>query len=163
MAFPFILLATQAAGIGMNLYAQSRAEKFTQMGEELDKMQLRQRMGEEQLASSQKSLYNLERLREVMATQRAIMGARGQMPGVGSAGALTQKSIGSFNKDEEARRLSQTFKQNQFESQMRLYGLNRANRQSKRGSKIMQQGLNMFSFNAFGENPFKGFGGGFGG
>ena len=156
MALPYLLLAAQAAGIGMNLYAQRRAEKFTRIGEELEKQQLQLRMSEEQLAYTQKSLYGVEQLREVLASQRAIMAARGQAPGLGSAKALETRSVNVFNADERARQLSQTFRKNQLDSQMSLYNINRSTRKAQRKMNSVMQGLNMFSFNALGENPFGG-------
>jgi hypothetical protein len=126
------------------------------MGEELEKQQIQMRMEEEQLASSQESLFNIKRLKEVMSTQRAIFSARGQMAGVGTAGAITAQSENAFNADERARNLSLSFRQNQLKSQMSLYGIKREARASQRTMGYLQQGFNMFSFNSLGENPFGG-------
>jgi len=187
---PFMLLAAQAAGIGMSMYAERRAEKFARIGEKLDilgvqhqmqsanlqfenaQRQLDTRMQEEQLAFSQQALFDTERLREVMATQRAIFSARGQMPGVGSAGAITNKSLNAFGADERARNLSKLFAENKIKSGKSLLKLQQGNfnlesiskmsgikmgrtaRKAQSGANLMMRGMNMFSFNAFGENPF---------
>jgi hypothetical protein len=189
---PYMLMASQAAGIGMNMYAQRRAEKMTRLGEKLDLMglqnqlqtgamqfetaqlQLDTRMKEEQLAFTQQALFDTERLREVMATQRALFSARGQMPGVGSAGAISNKSVNAFNADERARDLSQLFAKNRLNNQKsllklqksafdtdirsKMVGINvgRAGRKAQAGANLMMQGFNMFSFNSMGESPFGG-------
>jgi hypothetical protein len=149
----FLLLGAQAAGLGINMWAERRAEKFTRIGEELDKAQIQTRMQEEKLAFTQKSLYDLNRLREIQAMQRAVFGARGQAPGVGSAGALQTRSENLFNADVKARKLSQTIRQNQLQSQ--IYGMNiaKVGRNFQRRNKRLTQAVNMFSFNALGQNP----------
>jgi hypothetical protein len=155
----FLLMGAQAAGIGLNMWAERRAEKFTRIGEELDKAQVQTRMQEEKLAYTQKSLVDLNRLREVQAMQRAMFGARGQLPGVGSAGALQTRSENLFNADVRAKQFSQTIKQNQLQSQIYGMNINKQGRNLQRRTKRLTQFANMFSFNALGQNPLGGVGG----
>ncbi len=187
-----MLMASQAAGIGMNMYSQRRAEKMARIGEKLDLMglqnqlqtgamqfetaqlQLDTRMKEEQLAFTQQALFDTERLKEVMATQRALFSARGQMPGVGTAAAISNKSLSAFSADERTRNLSQLFRKNQLNNQKSLLKIQKsafdtqirsnmagvkvgqAARKAQMGSNLMMQGINMFSFNAMGQSPFGG-------
>ncbi len=181
MTFPFMMMAAQAVGIGASMYSQNKANRranrsdrttseFDRIGSEMDRMQMETRLQEEQLASSQESLVSLENLREVMATQRAIFGARNQNAGIGTAKAIETRSMNAFNSDEIAKNLSLTFRQNYIKSQMRLANIQgagrqaqrltaKADRRSVRNSNLIGQGLNMFSFNMLGENPFAGKGG----
>jgi len=187
---PYMLMASQAAGIGMNMYAQRKAEKMTRIGEKLDLMglqnqlqtgamqfetaqlQLDTRMKEEQLAFTQQALFDTEKLREVMATQRALFSVRGQMGGVGTAAAISNKSVNAFNADERARNLSQLFAKNRISNQKSLLKIQKsafdtgigsqmiglkvgqAGRKAQAGANLMMQGMNMFSFNSMGQSPF---------
>lgn len=121
MAFPFMLLATQAAGIGMNLYARNKAKKYEEMGMQYSRMgaqleanEMGLRMEQEVLASKEQSLISTENLREVLASQRAIFASRGTKAGQGSAHGVQEKSIRTYNADERARKLSLDFKNKPF-------------------------------------------------
>lgn len=169
MAFPFMLLAAQAAGIGANLYSQrrqARAEnraldqqaEWMDVGLGMQMGDLSLEMEQDTLASTEQSLFNMEQLRETMAAQRAIFGARGQMPGVGSANSVANKSINTFNSDESARETNKKINKFKLESKGRLLKINnitgkaglsnqKAMGKSKRQGERLSQGLNMFNFN----------------
>ena len=74
MAFPYLLLATQAAGLGLNLYANRQASKIEGLGYDVDQGQLNTRMQQELLVASQQQLSDLGRLQETQAvTKRAYL------------------------------------------------------------------------------------------
>ena len=98
-----LLLASQAAGLATNLWATKRANQFDALGTKMQQRELDMRMQQEQLASSQESLMGMEKLRDVMSSQRAIFAARGQTGG-GSNYFVGQNSVRAFNEDENARK-----------------------------------------------------------
>ncbi len=140
-----ILLGAQAAGIATDFYSQRQARKAAQAGYGLDEGELQLRMQEEQMAFTQANTENLERLRETLSTQNAILGARGQMAGVGSALASQTKAVGEYSADKEAMRLSKLFRENQFKGMQRLSKIKQAGSRIESGNRMLQSGLNMFS------------------
>jgi len=170
MAFPYLLLAMQGAGIAANLYSQDKQRRaqnkaldqqsrFSDIGYEIADKELGFRMEQEQLASTERSIFDLENLREVMASNRALTSARGQMPGVGSAGSVSNRNINLYNQDQKARQLSEGFKKFQMESNSRLLRLNQTtkkasianykmNQKAERKASLLKFGLNMFDFNS---------------
>lgn len=150
MSFEMLLLASQAAGLATNLWATSRANKFDNLGTEMQQRELDMRMQQEQLASSQESLIGMEKLRDVMSSQRAIFAARGQTAG-GSNYFIGQNSVRAFNQDENARNLSVGFKNYYLKANQNLMGIKSAGRQSGRHMENFSKGVNMMSFNSFGD------------
>ena len=142
-----ILLGAQAAGIATNIFAESRSNRISRMGYEIDQRELGLRMQEEELAFTQANTANLERLRETLATQNAILGARNQLPGQGSALAATNKSLENFAADKTALRLSQSFRKSQLQGLERLAGIKQATSRLESGNKLLAAGLNMFNAN----------------
>jgi len=142
-----MLLGAMAAGHGLDVYQSKRKERYTRMGEDLERREMQLQMQQEQLASSEQSLFQSEQLREVLATQRVLAASRGQMSGAGSNLAVSQSSIRAFNADEHARELSQSFRKHQFESSQRLQGLNRTARNQERRFSNIAKGVNLLSVN----------------
>ncbi len=147
MAFQFLLFAAQAAGVGLDMYQRRKQEQFANMGADIESKELGLQMEREALASSEEALANTERLREVMATQRAIYGARGQQAAQGTSAAIGQRNIRVFNADERARQLSMGYRKHQLESQQRLLGINKAARREERQTKDFMGALNLLNFN----------------
>lgn len=146
-----LLLASQAAGLATNLWATKRANQLDILGTKMQQRELDMRMQQEQLASSQESLMGMEKLRDVMSSQRAIFAARGQTGG-GSNYFIGQNSVRAFNEDENARKLSLGFKQYYNKATQNLLGLESEGRKSARNFKAAAKGLNMMSFNSFGDS-----------
>lgn len=110
MALPLILLAAQAAGLGMDLYATRKASKSMKMGFELDAANAENKIEQLRLQGTEDALFNLDRLRQNISTQRAISGARGQSSSTGSARGAILASERTYTADERARELSERFK-----------------------------------------------------
>jgi hypothetical protein len=98
-------------------------ENYKNMEEALgiEKSFLKTRMEQEALAFTEASAINSEELRGVLSSQRAIMGARGQAQGQGSARAVQEASIHAYGEDERARAISQNFRNLQLKGQAALY------------------------------------------
>lgn len=154
MSLAYILLAAQAAGYATSIYGQKQQERYTRAGEQLDKQERQLQMQQEALAASEQSAYSSERLREVMASQRALNAARGVQSGQGSNLALSEQNIRLQNADERARQLSQSFRKHQMESYDRLYSLNQSGRNVKRRADRFVQGMNLMSFNPLSQKLF---------
>jgi len=148
MAFPFILLAAQAAGIGANLYANRAQNRIESKGLALDEESVKLRMKQESLAAQQETLQDLTTLRETLASQRAIAGARGQNPGQGSIKALEQKSVRAQSTDERMRNLNKSFREKYAESLSRLKRIEHQGTKAQRGVQLLGQSINMFDFNS---------------
>ena len=148
MAYPFLLLAAQAAGIATNIYAQSQQTKIGRQGLAIDQAQLGLRMEQETLAATQDTLTDLTTLQETLASQRAIFGARGQNPGQGTAKSIEQKSVNAYGADANARRINQTFKKSYMESLSRLKRVEQHGLEAQRGVQLLGQSLNMVDFNS---------------
>ncbi len=153
MAFPYLLLAAQAAGVGLNLYANRQQNKIEGLGYNIDEGQLNTRMQQELLVASQQQLSELGNLEETLATQRAMFAARGTNAGQGTARTIMEASSKAYQEDQRARNLNTDFRKNYIESLKRLQRIERAGLKSTRGAQLAQFGLNMFSFNeVFGGN-----------
>ncbi len=147
MSYQFMMMGAQAAGVALEIYQGKRRERYTRMGEELERNEMRLQMQQEQLASSEQSLFASEQLRDILATQRALAASRGQISGAGSNLANAQSSIRAFNADEHARELSQTFRKHQFESAERLQNINRIARNQERRFGNIAKGVSLISGN----------------
>ena len=154
MSLAYILLAAQAAGYATSIYGQKKAERYTRLGEELDKQERQLQMQQEQLAGQEQSLYSSEKLRDVMASQRALAAARGVQSGQGSNLALSEQAQRLHGADERARQLSMSFRKHQLDSYNRLYSLNSAGRNVKRRADRFVQGMNLLSYNPLTEKLF---------
>ena len=161
MAFPMVmmLLASQAAGLATNLWATNRANKFDSLGTHMQQRELDLQMPQQQLVSTQESLVSLQRLTDIMASQRAIFAARGQTPG-GSNYFIGQNSMRAYNSDEEARKLSTGFKKYYLKASQNLIGLESTGRKAARNFDAFGKGMSMMSFNSFGSSGGTGGGGG---
>ena len=148
--FQMLLLAAQAGGLAANLWQQNRESRYDAMGTKIQQKELDLRMQQEQLASSQESLFNMERLRDTMATQRAIFAARGQSASQGSNYFVGQESVRAFNSDEEARKLSLGFNEYHNKATQALLGIGLAGRKAARSNKMIGKTLNTLSFNSLG-------------
>ncbi len=155
MSFAYILLAAQAAGYATSIYGNKRAERYTRAGEDLDRQQRELQMQQEALAGSEQSLYSSEKLRDVMASQRALAASRGVQSGQGSNLAISERSQRLHGADERARQLSQSFRKHQLESYDRLYKLNSSGRNVKRRADRFVQGMNLLSYNPLTEKLFE--------
>ncbi|HHT9129275.1 MAG TPA: hypothetical protein ACFYEC_00230 [Candidatus Brocadiaceae bacterium] len=148
MSFQFLLLGAQAAGIGLNMYQRRKEQRYQNVGADIEIQDLGLQMQKEQLASTEEAVANMERLRETLATQRAIYASRGQKVGQGSPVAIAQGQIRAQGYDERARQLSMGFRKYELESKQRLIGLNKQARRSERRTKDFMQGLNLLNFNS---------------
>jgi hypothetical protein len=119
------------------------------IGAMLQQGEINIRMGQEELSASEESLMSIKKLREVMATQSAIMGARGQKQGVGSALTASTQSKNAFNADERARNLSLKFKKLMLENQKSISRIHQLAGESKiaafKGTRAMKQGEGLFN------------------
>lgn len=147
MAFPYLLLAAQAAGIGVNLYGSAQQNRIESAGYNINEDQLRLRMDQEQLAFQQESLQSLTMLKETLASQRAILGARGQNPGQGTAKAIEQNSVRKQSVDQQAREINARFKKSYLESMARFSRVEQQGSRAQRGTQLLGQSLNMVDFN----------------
>ncbi len=111
-------LGFQASNIGFEM--TNSVYELEQKGAQLDQDEVRLRMQQDTLSETEQSLYDTERLGEVMATQRAILSARGTREGAGSAGAASAKTLNTFNADQRAQNLSSQFRKLQTENQLSL-------------------------------------------
>lgn len=151
MSLAYLLLAAQAAGYATSIYANKRAERYTRLGEQLDRQERELQMQQEALASQEQAVVSSEKLREVMASQRAINAARGVQSGQGSNLAIANRSLNLYNADERARQLSMSFRKHQMDSYNRLYNINAAGRNVKRRADRFTQGINLLSTNSLTE------------
>ena len=154
MSLAYMLLAAQAAGYAASIYGRKQQERYTRMGENLDRQERELQMQQESIASSEQSLYSSEKLRDVLASQRAIAASRGVQAGQGSNLAISEQSKRLQGADERARQLSQSFRKHQMESYNRLHSLNQAGRNVKRRADRFSQGINLLSFNPLTEKLF---------
>ena len=164
MALQFVLLAASAAAkFGMQSMnnrvedqAMGEQQYFNDLSFETSRNEIGLRMDQESLAASEQNLFNINRLRDVLSTQRAMMGARGQREGVGSGNMVQNKAINVYNADEKARNLNLSFKRLQLQGQTRALSLKKlvgeskiSNYKSKRQFQQTQDwlktGLNMFT------------------
>lgn len=126
----FILMGAQAAGAIMSY----KMEKYAGA---IEKQQIGLRLQQETLASNQESLQDLRRLEETLASQRAIMAARGVSSAAGSAQRIQSSSVRAYQRDEEARNLSMGFLKTQRKIQQGMVNVGVYGAKAKIGTKIM--------------------------
>ena len=149
MSFNFLLMGAQAAGIGIDMYAKHKQERAARRGAEIDKKEIDLQMQQEQLASTEQSVLNVERLREALASQRAIFAARGQASGQGTPVSLTQNQLSTFNQDEQARQLSLSFRKYQGDAQKRLLNIGLSAQKVANKLDTVSKAFNLADFNQF--------------
>lgn len=142
-----MLLGAQAAGIGANVFAAYQQKRAVEAGISVEQGDLRLRMEQEELAFTEANIESIRNLQEVMATQRAIAGARGQNPGVGSSLAVANKSIRAQKADEQARGLSKSFRKSQYENMSRLLNVKKATAKAAFGGSLIESGMSTLSLN----------------
>lgn len=147
MSFAFLLMGAQAAGYGIDLYAKRQQQKMAGRGAELDKRQLDLQFQQEQLASTEAAYMNAERLREALASQRALFAARGQSSSQGTPLTLTAGQIGAFNADENARQISMSFRKHQLDAQKRLINIGLHTQKFSNKLDSAMKGINLLNFN----------------
>ena len=157
----YVLLAAQAAGLAANIWQTNKQNKMDSIATRLQQQylgmrtqvqqrqleintqqqqnELDMRMEQESLVSAQESVADLERLRDVMSTQRAIVAARGQSM-QGSNYFIGQHTVQGFNADEQARKLSLGFRKYYFKANQNLLGI-----EQKIGSNLLELGNNINS------------------
>lgn len=146
MAFPYLLLAAQAAGVASSIYGNEQQNRIGKYGARLDQQSMQLRMEQETLAATQETLQDLTNLRETLASQRAIFAARGQNPGQGTAKAIENKSISAFGAEQQARDINKTFRKSYLESMGRLKRVESEGLRAARGVQLLGQSLNMVDF-----------------
>ena len=189
----YVLLHAQAAGLAANIWQTSKQNRLdtqatrlqqqvlsmrTQIQQrqlEINTQQQQQneldiRMEQESLVSAQESVADLERLRDIMSTQRAIVAARGQSM-QGSNYLIGQQTVQGFNADEQAGKLSLGFRKYYYKANQNLLGIEqkinsnllelgknvnssllemgRKARKGERQGELIKQGVNMMSSNSF--------------
>ena len=142
----YLLMGVQAAGLIGDIWANEASLSISKRGQQLEEAQLDLRLKQEQLASNEQSIANLEQLAETLATQRALMSIRGGTPGVGSNLAVEGKAISTFNRDEQARALSLQFLGVQREAQKAVGRITLAGKQAEAGAKSFGKAFNMIPF-----------------
>jgi hypothetical protein len=146
MSLLYLLMGAQAGGNLVDMFSTSSQIKMARRAAEMEGQQLDLRMQQERLASTERSVFQLEQLNETLASQRALMAARGGTPGVGSALALEQKSIQSFKRDEEARELSLGFMESQIKSQQVVGKMSAAGTAAQLGAGLMSRTFKQVPF-----------------
>jgi len=142
----YVLLAAQAAGTVISLFGQREQYKIGKRASQLEDAQMSLRLQQEEIASMEQSIFNINQLGETLATQRALMAARGGIAGVGSNLAAEQKSVSAFNADERARQLSLNFRSEAITAQKAMNKLTLAGKRSELGANAFEQIFNMVPF-----------------
>jgi hypothetical protein len=145
----FILMGAQAAGMIGSVMGESSRVKLAKIGQELDEQQANLRLQQDRIAANEQGLMQLEQLREVLASQRALVAARGGMPGMGSALALEQKSIANFQKDEQARERSLLFASQQQQARTALGRIGVVATQAQAGANMFKGAFSLIPFTEF--------------
>jgi hypothetical protein len=138
-----ILLAAQIFGYAGNLFSASKQVSSINRMTELDQAAIGIRMQQETLQATQESLASTERLQEVLSSQRAIAGARGQA----LSPALANKAIKTAGQERQNINLAKDYNIYQAKAQQTLVGLNGLNQKQNIYSKLAAQSFNNTSLN----------------
>lgn len=99
-------MAFQAAGVVVNYFQNRESKKMIEIGRQLEEAAFETNLEAIRLQASESSLDSMISLRKNLGSQIAAQAARGTSSGSGSAFALSQASLSSFNKDERLRKLN---------------------------------------------------------
>jgi hypothetical protein len=171
MSTSILLLAAQIAGLSQAYSAKRKSSKeigrnleqanyFTRIGGELERQELDLKLEEAEIGYYEQALYNADQIRETLASQAAIFGARGQRIGAGSAKAITDSSIGAYGQDTKMLELSRKFTKNNILNRKSLSSINQAashlgleqstkNKKQQLTDQFDQMLINQFSSNQF--------------
>ena len=138
-----ILLAAQVFGYAGNLYSSHKQSQNINRTAELDQQALGLQMQQQTLQATQESIAATDRLQEVLASQRAIAGARG----AGVSAAEINKSAREYGREEQNRALATNYSQHQTKAQQTLLSLNRYNELGKVQSAATAAVFNNTSLN----------------
>lgn len=142
----FVLMGAQAAGMIGGAFSDASTYKAAKRGQQMDEAQANLRIRQERVAANEQGLFQLEELREVLATQRAMMSVRGGQSGVGSALAAEQKSISNFKRDEQARERSLQWSKSQHQARLSLGRMGLAGMKSQMAGQQFQRSFDMIPF-----------------
>ncbi len=125
MALGLLRSANQKRSQMRELEMQSQVgQRMIALGAQIEQGELSLRMQEEAIASKEQGMFNMERLRETLASQNALASARGVERGSGTAGAMTNTAVNNFNTDERAREMNLLSTQRGLSTQKDLSKLN---------------------------------------
>lgn len=146
---PFALyLAMQAAGMITDYLGTSEQEKYTELGYKLQTAGIDANIYQTRLQSEELSLSNMQKLRQTLGSQIAVMAARGESTAQGSAVGMLNESVSNFNADERVRKLNQMGRENQLRA-----GKIGAMLQNNAEVNKLWQGFYSRTFNKFPTSP----------
>jgi hypothetical protein len=106
------MLAMQASGMVVDYLGTRQQEAFGRYGARLNQASIESEIEQTRLETEDASVEALKQLRQTMGTQLAVFAARGTNPGQGNAALLINEDIGSFNSDQQTRKLNQLYREN---------------------------------------------------
>jgi len=149
---PYVMAGIAAAGFISSAYGQYAGNKAAKKGQRADERQAELRIKQDRIASNEQALLDIEELGETLATQRAMMALRGGNPGMGSNLSITNKTMNTFNKDEQARQMSLQFGTQQARAQIAASRIALKGQRNQTYGNILGQGLNLLSTSDFGKS-----------
>lgn len=113
----------QAAGAIGDILGTSAQQGTLRKGAEVQRANIESSIAEQQLAASLAAVDSMKALRQVLASQRAMFGARGQNPGAGSAAIAGATAVVEAGVDERIRRMNLLSREHNLRAQSSLVGL----------------------------------------
>ena len=129
----------QAAGAIGDIIGTGSQQKVLRRGAELQQANIENSIAEQQLAASLAAVDSMKALRQLLATQRAIFGARGQNPGAGSAAIATGTAVHEAGVDERIRRMNLLAREHNLRAQSSLVGLHALAGETQLGQQLSQR------------------------
>lgn len=123
MSLEIFLLSMQAAGAIGDMIGTDSQQRVLRKGAQLQQENIATSIEEQRLASSLAAVDAMKALRQVLASQRAIFGARGTNPGAGSAAIVGATSVHEHGVDERIRRMNLLSREHNLRAQSSLAGL----------------------------------------
>lgn len=152
MPFAF-LLAMQAAGMVMDYYGNKQQIAMGRMGQRVEQAGIESNIAMTRLQSEEAGLNAMRNLRQTLASQAAVMAARGTSSGAGSALAIRGESVGEFNADERSRKINLSANEAGLRAGITMSKLHQWTSETRMNQAMRKRMFDNFSFNALSPNP----------
>lgn len=140
----FLMLGMQAAGMIYDYMGTENEQDLLDRAQQMKEAAINSQIQQTRLQTANDSLHAMQNLRQTLGSQIAVMAARGQSTGAGSAASILNESQANFNADEKMRNLNQIIRENQLKTGMQLSSL-----QNEADSSRLWQGFYSRTINRF--------------
>ncbi len=141
------LLSMQAAGMVIDYMGTEDTINQARNGAELEKASINANIVTSRLQAEQASLDAMQKLRQNLGSQAALMAARGTRAGAGTAVSFGNESTHNFNTDERIRNINQMNRETELKAGLLLSKLHQNTFETNAWNSFAQRTINKIPTN----------------